>query len=87
MGTVKNNLSPLSEKQKESAINEIIAFFEIERGEKIGVIAAEAVLDMFLENTAASIYNKGVDDTKNFITEGFEKTNADVEVFIKKGLN
>lgn len=48
---------PLTIQQRRDMINRIIDFFQTERDETIGVIAAEEVLEMFLEGAAADIYS------------------------------
>lgn len=79
-----SNISLLSPEQKKEAINAIIDFFSSERGEEIGVIAAEDLLDMFLESTGIALYNKGVEDTKQLIQNYVEELNADIEISLKK---
>lgn len=68
MATKKNkfDLTPVA---REKYINEIIAYFQDERGEEIGVIAAGNTLDFILDLTAEEIYNKGVADAKKILKE------------------
>ena len=72
MVEVKRGLSYISDKNKERCIQEIIAYFQNERNEEIGVIAAESILDFFLENIAKTIYNKAIDDTSQFLKKQLE---------------
>jgi uncharacterized protein (DUF2164 family) len=55
--------------EKKQMIDEIIAFFDKERDEDIGILAAELVLDFFLDNLGKKIYNKGIDDAYVFIND------------------
>jgi len=67
-----------SEEKKAAYLKQIIAFFLDERGEEIGFVAAEQVLDFFLQTIGDEIYKKGIKDTKKIITEAME--NADIEL-------
>lgn len=80
----KNAWDILSEKQRQTAIEETINFFQTERDEEIGVIAAENILDFFLQHIGDSLYNKGVEDTKNFARERLEGILLDIEASLKK---
>lgn len=81
----KSSLSKLlSEKQRQDAINEIISFYLTERDESIGIIAAEEILDMFLEKAGEVIYNKAIDDAKKFVEEKTVQTLVDMEIDLKK---
>ncbi|PLW80248.1 DUF2164 domain-containing protein [Candidatus Woesearchaeota archaeon] len=63
------------EKRRE-LIDEIILFFKNERDEEIGVIAAETILDFFIEKLSKDSYLKGVEDSKNLL----KKTMEDLEI-------
>ncbi len=80
----KKSPTIISEEQRKKAIEEIINFFSTERSEEIGVIAAEDILDMILNLIGADIYNKGVDDTMEYIKERIDEINIDLESTIKK---
>ncbi len=69
----------LGEEQRKAAINDLIYFFEKERDEKIGVIAAGQLLDFFLEYVGSEIYNKGVIDSKRTIEKRLEDLNYDLD--------
>lgn len=59
----------LSADLKEQAIREIRLYFEKERGEEIGELAAELFLDFIEEKMGAYFYNQGVYDAQLFISE------------------
>lgn len=54
----------LSEDQKKALREEIHTYYLNERGEDIGIIHQEGILDLFLEHLAPMIYNKALDDAK-----------------------
>lgn len=74
----------LSKEQRKKAINKIIDFFETERDEKIGVIAAEDLLEMFLQEIGFSLYDKGIEDSKEYINERQEDMLINLEALLKK---
>ena len=84
MTQVKRSWDILTEAQRKTAIEQLIRYFSSERNETIGVIAAENMLDMFLEQIGMMLYNKGVDDTKEFVKKSLEEVGVDIEVHLKK---
>lgn len=84
MPKAKRKWDILSEEQRKKTIDDIISFFQTERDEEIGIIAAENILDFFLQNTGAQIYNKGLEDAKDFVKERLEGTLLDIEASLKK---
>lgn len=84
MTQVKRSWDLLTEPQRKKAIDDILNFFSTERNEQIGIIAAEKLLDNFLETNSIAIYNNGVEDTKNFFRERFESLNIDIDATLKK---
>lgn len=54
----------LSEADKAAALKAIVGFFQSERDEEIGVIAAEELLRMFMQQIAPAVYNAGVHAAK-----------------------
>lgn len=84
MAKTKRSWDFLSEDQRRTFVNEIINFFGSQRDEQIGIIAAEEILDMFLQTAGSQIYNMGVNETKDFFKNRFEEINTDIEIFLKK---
>jgi uncharacterized protein (DUF2164 family) len=74
----------LSEERKRECINKIISFFENQRNETIGVVAAQEVLDFFIEAIAEDVYNKAIDDAKKLVTERFENIEVDLDLLFNK---
>ncbi len=77
---IQRGLALLSPSKKEECIKNIISFFNDERDEEIGIIAAEDVLDCVLQEAAAEIYNKGVHDAKELLKKHFEDLQVDLDV-------
>lgn len=84
MTEVKRKFDVLSKEKKESLIKEVITYFKSERDEEIGVIAAEDILDFFLEALVPDVYNKGVSDAKALVKQGFDNLEIDLEVLLNK---
>ena len=74
----------LTDEQRQKVVNDIVDFYATERDEEIGVIGANEILDVFLESAAISIYNQGVEDTKQFLKQRFGEIDFDIEATIKK---
>lgn len=79
MNDAKRRWERLSEEKKQAVINELIHFFEQERGEEIGVVAATQLLDFFLQRAGPEIYNKGVLDAKKAMENRFEDLGYDLD--------
>jgi uncharacterized protein (DUF2164 family) len=69
----------LKKDQKQTAINHIQDFFRSERGEELGIIAAEEILDFFLEDLGAQLYNRGLDDARKFFLGTIENAEVDYD--------
>ena len=57
----------LSKEDRQQAINSIQRYFQENMEEKIGNIAAGALLSYFIDEVGTSIYNKGVADAQERI--------------------
>jgi len=84
MKEIKRKWDLLPKAKRKSLIEEIITFFKQERDEKLGVIAAEDILDFFLQNMAEDIYNKGVEDSKELLKKRFEDLEVDLDLLLNK---
>lgn len=69
----------LTEEERQAAIQELINFFEVERDEKIGVIAADELLNHMLETIGTTLYNKGVAAARNAIQTRVDELNFDLD--------
>ena len=62
----RNNGIRLSDWQKKQLAGEIKAFYLDVRGEEIGMIEEQQLVDLFCEHLAPVVYNKALDDAKKF---------------------
>jgi uncharacterized protein (DUF2164 family) len=65
----KKEVFRLSKERRVEMIGQIKQFFQIERDEEIGDLAASAVLDFALEKLGSEIYNEGVKDSYSYIND------------------
>ena len=81
----RENLSQikLSELQKEKLKEEIKAMYLDERGEAIGMIEQMQLLDLFEQKLAPVIYNKALDDAKNWFVRMMENMDSDYYLLYK----
>lgn len=59
----------LSKERKKRVIDDIQEYFYRERGEEIGILAAELFYEFIIERIGAEIYNQGLIDAKKFLEE------------------
>lgn len=83
IGKKKTSDFDLKDEEKKELIDTIIQFFDEERDEKIGIIAAENLLDFFLNNLGKSIYNKALDDAKVWFEQRMEFMGSDFYTMYK----
>ena len=82
MSKVKRIWERLSDEEKKSAKDELILFFENERDEKIGIIAAEEIINFFLRTVGSKLYNQGITDAKKALNNRIEDLNYDLDDLI-----
>ncbi len=80
MKQAKRSWDILSSEKRKAAAEAIIAHFQNEGREGIGIIAAEDILDVFLQSAGAVLYNKGVEDAKNCLKGRLGDLELDLEV-------
>lgn len=68
----------MSKELKEEMIDRIQAFFIKERGEEIGNLAAEQVLDFITEEMASYFYNEGIEDSISALQSRMENLEEDL---------
>ncbi|AKM78643.1 MAG: hypothetical protein UY31_C0007G0004 [Candidatus Wolfebacteria bacterium GW2011_GWE1_48_7] len=84
---IKNKSSKfdfLTKERHNEAIDSIIAFFQDERGEKIGIIAAEEILDFFLQTIGDDVYKKAVGDVKKLLKERMDDLDIELDLLTEK---
>jgi len=79
MNKIKRKWERLTDDEKKSAKDDLIFFFKEQRDEEIGIIAAEEIIDFFLQNVGSKLYNKGVIDAKIAIKNRFEELEIDTD--------
>jgi len=83
MSSVRKSWDRLPEDQKDNVKNQLIRFFDKELDEEIGVIAAESILNFFLQQVGPTLYNQGVSDAKLALEKRIEDLNYDLDDLIE----
>jgi uncharacterized protein (DUF2164 family) len=83
MSKIKRTWERLTDEEKNLAKEELILFFENERDERIGIIAAEDMINFFLQSVGSKLYNKGIIDAKKTIENRIEELNFDLDDLIE----
>ncbi|WP_322112067.1 DUF2164 domain-containing protein [Brevibacillus ruminantium] len=55
--------------QREYVISQIQQYFQEERGEELGHLASEQILDFFLKTIGPIVYNQAVDDCRVLVMD------------------
>ncbi len=76
----EKKLEFVSEEKKAAYIKEIIAFFQDKRDEEIGFVAAEQILDFFLQTIGEDIYKKAVKDARILIKEKLDDLDMELDL-------
>lgn len=84
MSEITRKWNLLSKQKRDTAIKEIITYFKTKQDQEIGVIAAENILDFFLQTTGEDIYNKAIEDTKEVIKQNSEILDVNLNLLINK---
>lgn len=84
MPSIKRKWDLLSKDRRSDLIKEVITYFKTKRDQEIGVIAAEDILDFFLEALSEDIYNKAINDSKTTIKQTFENLEIDLDLLLNK---
>lgn len=74
---------PLTEVQKKRIREEIAAFYLDVRGTEIGIIEQEQLLDLFSDTLAPIIYDKALDDIKQWYLRQQENMESDYYLLYK----
>lgn len=59
----------LPKEQKDEIIRSVIAYFEAERSETLGVLGAEQLVDLMIKETGPYIYNKALEDSRKAVLQ------------------
>lgn len=78
------NIIKLTKEQEEHIKDEIKAFYLDERGEEIGIIEQNQIVDLFMENLAPIIYNKALDDSRRWIQSQMDNLDSEYYTLYKE---
>lgn len=78
-----NEVIKLSDEQKKQIAGEIKAFYLDVRGEEIGIIEEQQILELFCEYLAPIVYNKALDDAQRWLKEQMGNLEADYYLLYK----
>lgn len=68
----------LSKEDKEQMIAQIQAYFEMERGEDLGMLGADQIFHYFLKEIGPHIYNQGIRDAKKMVEQKVMNLEEDI---------
>jgi uncharacterized protein (DUF2164 family) len=63
----------LAKENKLAIVHQLQQYFEQERSESIGEMAAEQLLDFILREAGPYLYNQAIADARSFMTEKFHQ--------------
>lgn len=84
MSDIKRQWELLPKEKRRVCAENIINFFREKRDEELGVIAAEDILDFFLEDIGPMIYNKGVEDSREALRKQFDNLDMDLTLLLRE---
>lgn len=73
----------LTKEQRKNLNNKLINFFKKENDTDVGMIFVDELIDIFLINSAITLYNQGIEDAKKLIQEKLNYLEIDLDA-IKK---
>ncbi|MFC0189670.1 DUF2164 domain-containing protein [Fictibacillus aquaticus] len=73
-----------SKEQKADAVRNIQSFFWDERGEEIGMLAAENLLQFMIDTLGPHMYNQGIEDAKKMTEDKLMNLEEDLESLKRK---
>ena len=73
MSTARGLGVQLTQEERKRMLGEIVSFYITEREEEIDVIAANEILDFFVEMLGPRIYNKAIEDTRELVKKEMEE--------------
>ena len=79
----RSDVIRLNDGQKKQLASEIKAFYLDVRGEEIGLIEEQQIMDLFCEHLAPIVYNKALDDSMRWIKEQLGNLEADYYLLYK----
>lgn len=74
----------LPKEAKELILDDILAYFERERGETMGRLAAEALLDFMIGAVGPAVYNQALSDARAALAEKLQSLDDDLYALEKR---
>lgn len=62
----------LSDERREFMRSKVVEYFAKEREEELGELASALILDFFIDELGADIYNQGVEDAHAYVLDKLE---------------
>lgn len=69
--------------QKQTLIDRIRSYFELERDEPIGELAAEHLLDFMITAIGPALYNQAIRDARKVVLEQMARVEEEIELLEK----
>ena len=80
----KRSWDLLSKATRQKSIEEIIRFSQNELDQPMGIITAEAFLDLFLQIAGNELHNNGVMECEKLLEERFNDLKVDIHILRKE---
>jgi len=80
MMKAKANPLALGRDDRASLVGDLQAWFQEERGERIGELAADLLVEFFQEKAARHWYNRGVQDAQAVARDRLERLSDDLDL-------
>ncbi|WP_079525575.1 DUF2164 domain-containing protein [Halobacillus hunanensis] len=71
-------ITSLNQEQKEYVIERIKEYFELERGEELGDLAADQFLHFMIQEIGPFLYNQGVKDSRQMVDQKVMNLDEDI---------
>ncbi|RWZ52280.1 DUF2164 domain-containing protein [Halobacillus fulvus] len=71
-------MKSLKKEERDYMVVRIQEFFELERGEEIGQLAADHFLDYMLKELGPFMYNKGISDARKMVEQKVMNLDEDI---------
>lgn len=69
-----------SKEVRKKCVDEIIARIEEQQGAKVGIIAAEEIMDIIAQNIGPDIYSLAIEDAKKLLQNRFSDIEAELDL-------
>ena len=73
----------LEKEAHRAVIDDLARYFEVERGEHLGSIEAEQLLDFFNKQLANYYYNQGVEDARRLVEDKVLNLDEDLRAMMR----